>query len=171
MQDEATQIPQSLNRIMVFGLPGSGKSTFSTCLAKSLNVPIYHLDKYFFVENWKVREKSVFLKIQQDFVDQSQWVIDGNAMGSLEMRFQKADAAIYFRYPRFVCMWRLLRRRFQNWHLDDLAQGCTKNFGLDSSNTCSRFAQSSMPTSMLCEGNILMSIFLFSHQIEMSLTF
>lgn len=55
-------------------------------------------------------------------------MIDGNAMKSLEMRFQKADVAIYFRFSIFICMWCVLKRALQrNWHIPDLAEGCTKS--------------------------------------------
>jgi adenylate kinase family enzyme len=52
---------------MVFGLPGSGKSTFATQLAYSLGLPIYHLDKYFYVGNWVEREYQEFLDIQKNY--------------------------------------------------------------------------------------------------------
>lgn len=127
-KEEPLQLPDVLNKIMVFGLPGSGKSTFATKLAQSLKLPIYHLDKHFYVENWVERDYQEFLDIQQSFVNQSRWVIDGNAMKSLEMRFQKADVAIYFHYSVFFCLWRILKRVFQkNWHIPDLAEGCTKS--------------------------------------------
>jgi adenylate kinase family enzyme len=45
------ELPDSIDKIMVFGLPGSGKSTFATKLAQSLNLPIYHLDRHFYVES------------------------------------------------------------------------------------------------------------------------
>jgi adenylate kinase family enzyme len=121
-------LPGTLNKIMVFGLPGSGKSTFATKLARRLGLPIYHLDKHFYVENWIERDYQEFLDVQQSFVNQSRWVIDGNAMKSLEIRFQKADVAIYFHYSVFVCLWRILKRVFhKNWHIPDLAEGCTKS--------------------------------------------
>lgn len=122
------QLPKNRNKIMVFGLPGSGKSTFATKLAEYLDLPIYHLDKHFYIENWIERDYQEFLDIQQSFVNQSRWVIDGNAMKSLEMRFQKADVAIYFRYPIILCLWRMIKRVFHtNWHIPDLAEGCTKS--------------------------------------------
>jgi adenylate kinase family enzyme len=122
------QLPAVFNKIMVFGLPGSGKSTFATKLAQCLNLPIYHLDKHFYIENWIERNYQEFLDQQQSFVNQSRWVIDGNAMKSLEMRFQKADVAIYFQYSVFVCLWRIFKRALQrNWHIPDLAEGCTKS--------------------------------------------
>jgi adenylate kinase family enzyme len=97
---------------------------------------IYHLDKYFYVENWVEREYQQFLDTQQNFVDLPKWVIDGNAMKLVEMRFQKADIAIYFHYPILLCLWRLLKRAFQqNWHIPDLAEGCTKSVRFKLENT------------------------------------
>jgi adenylate kinase family enzyme len=38
----------SFKRIMIFGRPGSGKSTFATWLSRALNLPLHHLDKHFY---------------------------------------------------------------------------------------------------------------------------
>lgn len=62
--EDLLQFPDAINKIMVFGLPGSGKSTFATKLAQSLNLPIYHLDRHFYVENWVERDYQEFLEIQ-----------------------------------------------------------------------------------------------------------
>ena len=80
------ELPESFNKIMVFGLPGSGKSTFATKLAQYLNLPIFHLDKHFYVENWVERNYQEFLDIQQSFVKQPKWVIDGNALSESRCR-------------------------------------------------------------------------------------
>jgi len=80
MRTEASDtLPDILNKIMVFGLPGSGKSTFATKLAQALNMPIHHLDRHFYVANWVERDYREFLDQQQFFVNQPRWVIDGNA--------------------------------------------------------------------------------------------
>lgn len=50
----------NLQRIMIIGRPGSGKSTFSVMLQKSLNIPLFHLDKYFFIADWVPREYENF---------------------------------------------------------------------------------------------------------------
>ncbi|WKU92632.1 hypothetical protein Q3408_13155 [Staphylococcus saprophyticus] len=36
-----------MDKVMVVGSSGSGKSTFSRQLSKILKVPVYHLDMYF----------------------------------------------------------------------------------------------------------------------------
>src|SRR5271169_879774 len=101
-----------MKRIMIFGLPGNGKSTWSIRLSDLLEIPVYHLDKYFFVENWNKRNYDEFLRDQQELVSEEAWIIDGNCMRSLEMRFARADTALYFRFSRLVCLWRIFKRLF-----------------------------------------------------------
>jgi len=112
---------------MIFGIPGSGKSTFSLKLSRLLNLPLFHLDSYFFVSGWEERNYEEFLQIQKGLVDQDFWVIDGNDTRSLEMRFSKADTVIYFHFNRFLCLWRIFKRRFyERSHPSDRAEGCTE---------------------------------------------
>jgi adenylate kinase family enzyme len=114
-----------MKRIMLFGPPGSGKSTFAIDLSSRLQIPLHHLDKYFFVEKWNKREYSDFLRILDELVSEESWIIDGNCMRSLETRFARADTAIYFRFPLHMCLWRILIRRFQTHRpIDDRAEGC-----------------------------------------------
>jgi adenylate kinase family enzyme len=125
------ELPKSFKKIMIFGIPGSGKSVFANRLAKLLGISIYHLDKYFYVENWKERNYDEFLEIQQKIVRKPTWIIDGNSMKSLECRFQNADIAIYFHFPLWLCFFRVFKRLFQKkWHIPDLAKGCTKKVRL-----------------------------------------
>ncbi|MBS0623468.1 MAG: DNA topology modulation protein [Verrucomicrobia bacterium] len=116
-----------VSKVMIFGRPGSGKSTFATQLAKKYHLPVHHLDRHFFVANWKDRDYKEFLDIQQQLVMTPKWVIDGNAMRSLETRFQQADVAIYFHFNVWRCLWRMLKRVSQkDWDIPDLADGCSK---------------------------------------------
>ena len=115
-------------RIMIFGRPGSGKSTFALKLSQQLHLPLYHLDRYFFTRDWIERDYSEFLQIQKEIVDKDSWIIDGNAIRSLEMRYQRADIVIYFCYPKLKCLWRIIKRRFlsKNHRIKDKAEGCTE---------------------------------------------
>jgi adenylate kinase family enzyme len=114
-------------RIMVFGLPGSGKSTFATTLSKLTSFPVYHLDRYFFIGNWVERDYQEFLCIQRTLVARNEWIIDGNSMKSLEMRYSRADVAVYFRYPRSICLWRIFKRFVSpNHHIETRPEGCSE---------------------------------------------
>lgn len=41
-----------MNRVMVLGSAGSGKSTLTQKLSKILALPVIHLDKYYWKPNW-----------------------------------------------------------------------------------------------------------------------
>jgi len=115
---------------MIFGRPGSGKSTFAYELHKKTGLPLYHLDKYFYIENWVERDYQEFLDIQQELVNQSRWIIDGNCTRSLEMRYQKADLCLYFNYPKYTCIFRILKRHIKGSPFDDRAPGCKEKTDL-----------------------------------------
>ncbi len=104
------------SRIMIFGRSGSGKSTFALKLHQATGLPLHHLDAYFFTENWVERDTQEFLAIQQSIVDQDAWIIDGNSIRSLEMRYRRAQLCLYFNYPRRLCYFRIFKRRF--WKKD-----------------------------------------------------
>lgn len=114
-------------RIMIFGRPGSGKSTFAVFISKKLGIPVHHLDKHFFIQDWVERNYDDFLDIQQKIVDNDSWIVDGNCIRSLEMRFSKADLVLYFNFSRFMCFFRILKRFLKpNRFIKDKAEGCNE---------------------------------------------
>lgn len=112
-------------RIMIFGRPGSGKSTFATWLSGVLGLPLHHLDKHFYISNWVERDYNEFLEIQKNIVETECWIVDGNSTRSLEMRMKRADLVLYFNFPKIICYFRVLKRFLnQNTEFDDRASGC-----------------------------------------------
>lgn len=112
-------------RILIFGRPGSGKSNFAYTLSQKSDLPVYHLDKYFFESGWVERPSDAFLADQAKIVDQTQWIIDGNALRSLEMRWSRADLVLYFDLPSWPCIFRIMKRYCQpDTHIDDRSLGC-----------------------------------------------
>jgi adenylate kinase family enzyme len=110
---------------MIFGRPGSGKSTFALQLGKHCNLPVHHLDRFFFCSGWQERDYQEFMAIQEQFVAEDRWIIDGNSIQSLETRYARADLVLYFKFSPFVCMWRLLKRFFRkDQTIQDRAPEC-----------------------------------------------
>lgn len=114
---------KELKRIAIIGLPGSGKSTFSNKLGKALNIPVYHLDVHRFEKGGKKKDEQEFKAIQKALLDKQSWIIEGCSTSTFEMRFAKADTFMYFRLPRFLVFWRLVKRMF--WKNNELTKtGC-----------------------------------------------
>ena len=118
-------------KIVIFGRPGGGKSTFALKLHRLTKIPIYHLDRHFFEANWKERDYRQFLNDQRWMVDSSSWIIDGNSLRSLEMRYRRADLVLYFNLPRFICYWRIFKRLYKkDPDIEDRADGCNETIRL-----------------------------------------
>jgi adenylate kinase family enzyme len=112
-------------KIMIFGRPGSGKSTFAYELAQKLDLPLHHLDKYFYTSHWKERDEREFLEIVRNMVNRDRWIMDGNSIRSLELRYAHANLCIYFNYPRLTCLYRIFKRVLMpNRELDDKVPYC-----------------------------------------------
>lgn len=114
------------NRIIIIGKPGSGKSTAAAKLSKKLGIPVYHIDKIFFTHNWEKRNIQEFLQLKQQWIDQDNWIIEGQATRWLEARFSRATLCIHFELPFWLCLWRIFKRRFfcKDTTIQDRAPKC-----------------------------------------------
>lgn len=112
-------------RIAIIGLPGSGKSTLAIELGKRLAIPVFHLDKYVFINSEKKRDFKEFITLQQRAIDEDAWIIEGCSIKTLEMRFARADVVIYLKFSRLHCLWRLIKRLFSRAK-DTTDTGCAQ---------------------------------------------
>ncbi len=115
-----------MNRISIVGISGSGKSTLANNLGKKLNLPVFHLDKYFWNVGWKKRyaTKEEFTAVVDGFAKQDKWIIDGNYRSSnIDFRFERADAIIFIDFPKWRCLWRAFARIFNRKQPFDKPEG------------------------------------------------
>lgn len=97
-----------MNKILVTGNAGSGKSTLSKKLGIILNMPVYSLDSIVWQKGWKkTPDKEKALRIKE-LISKDNWIIDGVSMDV----FSAADTVIFLDVPRRVSYWRVLKR---NW--------------------------------------------------------
>lgn len=103
-----------MNRISIVGISGSGKSTLANKLGKKLDLPVFHLDKYYWDVGWKKRyeTKEEFKSVVDNLASQDKWIIDGNYRSSsnLNLRLEKSDTIIFLDFPKCICLWRALMR-------------------------------------------------------------
>lgn len=101
-----------MNRILVIGINGAGKSTIARRLGKKLNIKVFHLDKYYWKKNWDKPEKKQWRKTVKKLIQKPSWIIDGTYPSTLNLRAQKADTIIYLEAPKLVVLFRIIKRFF-----------------------------------------------------------
>ena len=93
-----------MNKIVVIGCPGSGKSYFSKKLKEKLNIPLYHLDMI-----WNKEDKTTLTREEFDIelkkiFDTENWIMDGNYQRTLDLRISNATTVILLDYSLDVCL-------------------------------------------------------------------
>lgn len=121
-----------MNRILVIGCCGAGKSTFSKALAKLVHLPLIHLDQQYWKPNWEETKEGEWVKKVKALVVPDQWIIDGNYGGTRNIRLKRADTIIYLDYSMFVIFPRVLRRifKYRGMVRPDMPSGCKERFDL-----------------------------------------
>ena len=99
-----------MQRILIIGNAGSGKSTFSKALAEKLNIPLVHLDRLYWRGNWEHVTREEFDHLLQSELEKPQWIIDGNFNRTLPCRLQHCDCVFFFDLPTHTCLWGTVKR-------------------------------------------------------------
>ena len=117
-----------MQRILVMGSSGSGKSTFARRLAEATNIPMVSLDALFWKQGWQPSEATEFGERVADVARQPRWIMDGNFIshGAGDLRRELADAFIWFDLSRSACMIGILTRIARSYGQvrPEMAEGC-----------------------------------------------
>lgn len=93
-----------MNKVIVIGCPGSGKSTFSRALQNLTGLPLYHLDLLYWNSDRTTVSKEVFCERLLNVLMLDNWIIDGNYGSTMEMRMAECDTVFFLDYPLEVCI-------------------------------------------------------------------
>lgn len=115
-----------MQRVMIIGCAGVGKSTLARKLAEQLQLPLYHLDRLFWRPGWQPTPRPEWVKLQQELVAGERWLIDGNYDSTLDVRLARADTVVFMDLPRWRSLWGVTKRFFQyrGRSRPDLDPGC-----------------------------------------------
>jgi adenylate kinase family enzyme len=122
-----------MQRVMVMGPPGAGKSTLARRLGARHGLPAFHLDQAFHLPGWVQAPEAVFRAEVERLAALPRWVIDGNYTGSAAPRLAAAELVIYLDVPTRVSMVRVVRRligSFGRVRADGPA-GCPEKFNFE----------------------------------------
>lgn len=93
-----------MQRVMVIGSPGAGKSVFSRKLKDIANLPLYHLDLLYHKEDGTHIPKEEFDVKLREILEKENWIIDGNYQRTLEMRLKECDTVFLLDFSAEVCL-------------------------------------------------------------------
>lgn len=124
---------KTMQRIMVIGCCGAGKSTFSRRLHAVTGLELIHLDQHHWQPNWVEIDRREWSKTVQKLAEKRQWIIDGNFSGTMATRIEKADTIVYFDFPTWLCLWRVIKRvwTFHGKTRPDMTEGCPERLDFE----------------------------------------
>ncbi len=122
-----------MQRILVIGSPGAGKSTLASRLAERLGLPLIHLDREHWSAGWVSLPNDVWAARVSELAARPTWIIDGNYANTLDVRLNRATTIIWLDLPRWLCMARIIRRVLTYWGRvrPDMAEGCPERLNLE----------------------------------------
>ena len=100
-----------MQKVLVIGCPGSGKSTFCRALGELTGLPVCHLDLLFWNADKTTVSKEVFHDRLSEVLKKDAWIIDGNFSSTMEERLQFCDTVFFLDYPTEICLAGVRARR------------------------------------------------------------
>ena len=100
-----------MERAIVVGCPGGGKSTFARRLAAITGLPLHYLDMLWHRPDRTNIPQEEFDRQLALWAAEERWIIDGNYQRSLEVRLERCDTVFFLDLPTRVCLEGVAARR------------------------------------------------------------
>lgn len=125
------EIPRAISvgrRVVVTGMAGAGKSTFSRALSAKTGLPIIVLDLHFWLPGWTEPTEAEWREKQKRLLAGDDWIADGNYHATLALRLERADTVVFLDIPWWICSWRALVRGIRTRPVGfELPNGCDES--------------------------------------------
>lgn len=95
---------KKMEKIIIIGSPGAGKSSFSKKLKNITKLPLYHIDMLYHKKDGTHITKEELEEKLKEIFKTDKWIIDGNYQKTLELRINECDTIFLLDFPTQVCL-------------------------------------------------------------------
>lgn len=119
-----------MERILIVGAGGSGKTTLARALGEKTNLPVIHLDAIYWTGNWEHLSREAFSACLEEELRKPRWIMDGNYHRTFARRAEFCDFIIYLDYSPAVCVLGVLKRivAYRGQCRPDMGVNCPERF-------------------------------------------
>jgi len=110
-------------RVLVIGMAGSGKSTFSRALSAKTGLPVIHLDFHYWKPGWVKPSDDEWRDKQRGLLAGDAWIADGNTQRGLDLRLERAETVVLLDTPWWTCAGRAFMRGLRK-PVGAMPEGC-----------------------------------------------
>ena len=110
-------------RVLVTGMAGSGKSTFSRALSAKTGLPAIHLDFHYWKPGWVKPSDDEWREKQRTLLAGEAWIADGNYHETLDLRLERAQTVVVLDTRWWICAGRAFVRGLRK-PVGEMPEGC-----------------------------------------------
>ncbi len=123
-------IPAAPRRVVFFGVTGSGKSTAAARYAAAAGLPLTSVDSDIgWLPGWVERDQADQIRLIEEIAARDVWVLDSFYGKWSDLLIPRAEAIIVLDYPRWISLFRLVRRTLRRMLLrEEVCNGNTESF-------------------------------------------
>ncbi|MBR0138350.1 MAG: adenylate kinase [Erysipelotrichaceae bacterium] len=92
-----------MQKVLIIGRPGAGKSYFSRKLSEVTGIPVFHLDALWFSDDRTHITRGQLIEKLDVIMKKECWIIEGHYPATLPYRIKYCDTVIFLDYSRRVC--------------------------------------------------------------------
>ena len=104
--ESALRMSTPINKVMIIGNGGGGKTTLAHLLARAYDLPLTEIDTLQFQPGWERTAEPALRQAIKSAHDSERWLIDGfGPWDQIEERARLADLIVFVDHPIWVHFW------------------------------------------------------------------